>query len=299
MQNRIIQGCMRIDHLSDDELYQLILVDIRNGINFFDHADIYGKNGQCEKRFGAILSQHPELRDQMIIQTKCGILSDSFGPYYDSSKKHILESVNNSLSNLNTDHLDYLLIHRPDALMDPKEIADAFDELYDSGKVIHFGVSNFNTEQMKYIKPFVHQKIEANQMQFSICHTQLIDHEFYTDTDSNEVPDCEVTLMYYCKGANIAVQGWSPFQFGFFAGVFIDNPAYLELNNELQALADKYKCTKNAIAVAWCLRYSPIMRVISGSTNIERAEGIAKGNSIVLDKEEWYDVYAAAGHKLP
>ncbi|MEG0529398.1 MAG: aldo/keto reductase [Bacilli bacterium] len=301
MHNKIIQGCMRIDHISKDELYLLIKKELELGINFFDHADIYGRKNAFtqEQIFGEILEEHPELRSKMIIQTKCGIIPTPTGPYYDSSKAHILTQVEKSLKDLHVTYLDYLLIHRPDALMNPQEIAEAFDYLEQSGKVKHFGVSNFNVSQMKYLQKFVHQKLEVNQLQFSLCHTNLIDGEFFTNMDIDENANVNEDLMYYCKENNIIVQAWSPFQFGFFEGVFIDNLKFHELNSMLEDLAKKYNTTKNGIAAAWIIKYGDNMMVINGSTNIKRVSGLVNANYIQLTKEEWYNLYRLAGHKLP
>ncbi|MEG1565894.1 MAG: aldo/keto reductase [Bacilli bacterium] len=301
MHNKIIQGCMRIDHISKEKLYLLIKKELELGINFFDHADIYGRKNALtqEQLFGEILLEHPELRSKMIIQTKCGIIPTPDGPYYDSSKAHILAQVEKSLKDLHITYLDYLLIHRPDALMNPKEIAKAFDYLEQSGKVKHFGVSNFNVSQMKYLQKYVHQKLEVNQLQFSMCHTNLIDSEFFTNMDAVENSNANEDLMYYCKENNIVVQAWSPFQYGFFEGVFIDNLKFSELNSKLEELAKKYNTTKNGIAVAWIIKYSDNMMVINGSTNIDRVIGIVNANNICLTNEEWYSLYRLAGNKLP
>ena len=136
--SRIALGCMRIADKSVDEVDELIKTALDAGINFFDHADIYG-GGKSEKVFGEVLKRHPDYRQKMIIQTKCAIVP---GQRYDFSKEHILKSVDDSLMRLNTDYVDILLLHRPDALCDPKEVAEAFDELYEAGKVKYFGVSN-------------------------------------------------------------------------------------------------------------------------------------------------------------
>lgn len=298
MNDKIIQGCMRIKKMSDEDLYSLIMSDIEHGVNYFDHADIYA-HGECEKNFGRVLEAHPEIRGKIIIQTKCGIVLDHTGNYYDSSKKHILESVENSLENLHTDYIDYLLIHRPDAFMNAKEISDAFDILYKTGKVRHFGVSNFNKHQLDYLISNCHQLIEVNQLQFSLCHSQLIDGEFLTDVDTEAAQSSDSELIYYCKKKNIRIQAWSPFQFGFFEGIFLDNPEYPELNAKLKELAIKYSCAENTIATAWILNYAPIMSVIAGSTNADRMADISKALEVKLTKKEWYDLYRAAGHLLP
>ena len=297
---KVIQGCMRIASMTDEDLYKLVVSEMEKGIIFFDHADIYG-NGECEKKFGKLLKNHPELRSKMIIQTKVGIFKKSDGTitYYNSSKEYILGQVSKSLENLQCGYLDYLLIHRPDALMDPKEIAEAFDSLYTEGKAKHFGVSNCSSSQIDYIQSYCKQKLEVNQLQFSLGHTSLIDGEFYTDTKFEEHLHNETELLYYCRKHGIAIQCWSPFQYGFFEGTFIDCDKFPELNKELQTLADKYKCDKNAIAVSWLLAVPGEIQVIIGTTNLNRVLNCARAPEIKLTREEWYRLYIAAGHKLP
>lgn len=298
MTSNIIQGCMRIKKMNEEDLYNLIVSDIENGVNYFDHADIYAR-GECEKNFGKVLAAHPEIRGKIIIQTKCGIVLDNTGNYYDSSKKHIVESVEKSLQNLNTSYIDYLLIHRPDALMDVKEISDAFDYLYKTGKVRHFGVSNFNKNQLENLIAKSHQLIEVNQLQFSLCHSQLIDGEFLTDIDNEAAQSANSDLVYFCRNHKIKIQAWSPFQFGYYEGIFLDNPKFPELNAKLKELAEKYNCDSNTIAAAWILNYAPNMSVIAGSTKPERMASIAKAKDIKLTRKEWYDLYRSAGHLLP
>lgn len=296
--NKIIQGCMRINNLSDDELYTLVTSEMEKGIVFFDHADIYGK-GECEAKFGKLLANHPELRQKMIIQTKVGICKDEVITHFNSSKEYIINQVNQSIKKLNCTYLDYLLIHRPDALMNPQEISEAFDILFKEGKVKHFGVSNFSESQISYLQSYCVQRLEVNQLQLSLCHTSLIDGEFYTNTKTNEQLYNETDLLYYCRKNRITIQCWSPFQYGFFEGVFIDNDKFPELNKVLEELAKKYDCSKNAIAVSWLLKIPGEIQVIIGSTNLKRVLDCTKANEITLTREEWYKLYVAAGHKLP
>lgn len=293
----VAQGCMRIGGLSTREVQNLIAELLDVGINFWDHADIYG-GGVCESIFGDALEKMPGMRDKLIVQTKCGIRP---GPFtrYDFSKEHILASVEGSLKRLKTDHLDYLLLHRPDMLMEPEEVAAAFDRLYDEGKVLHFGVSNHTAYQVELLKTAVRQPIEINQLQFSLAHTLLLDASVYLNTTDSHGISRDAGVLDYCRKNGITVQCYSPFQYGVFEGTFIGNPRYEALNEVLTRLAKKYNTTENGIAIAWILRHPANMQPIVGTTTPRRIEGIARGAEIRLTAEEWYELYAAAGNRLP
>ncbi len=293
----IIQGCMRIGTKSIKELEDLISTQLENGVSFFDHADIYGK-GKCEELFGEVLKATPSLRDKIQLQTKCAIRPGKY-TIYDFSKEHIIKSVEGSLKRLKTDYVDYLLLHRPDTLMEPEEVAEAFDLLYSSGKVRHFGVSNHTPMQIELLKNYVNQPIEINQMQFSIMHTGMIDSGFNSNTREEAAVNRDGYVLDYCRLKGITLQCWSPFQYGMFQGVFLGNEKFPEVNRVISKLMDKYKVTDSAIAVAWLLRHPANMQVVVGSTNINRLKAINKAAEIKLTREEWYEIYAAAGNRLP
>lgn len=294
----LVQGCMRISGLHDDELEQLIKTDLACGINFFDHADIYG-GGECEKAFGRILKKEPHLRDQMILQSKCDIHRGEQITYYDFSKDYILSCVDQSLDNLHTDHLDYLLLHRPDALMDPDEVNDAFDILYQSGKVLHFGVSNQSPAQMELMKKGVHYPLEINQIQLSVMHTPMLDAGFNVNTMFDGAIDRDQSVIEYCRIHDVTLQCWSPFQYGMFEGVFLNNEKFPEVNRVIDELAARYGVSNSSIAVAWLLRHPANMQVILGSTNVNRMSELVNSCDIELTREEWYRIYIAAGNMLP
>ncbi|MFT8363701.1 MAG: aldo/keto reductase [Sporolactobacillus sp.] len=294
----VVQGCMRINGKTEAEVEQLIETDLENGITYFDHADCY-TNGDCETLFGKVLGKRKDLRDRILLQSKCGIVHDTDFTYYDFSKEHLLETVNASLNRLQTDHLDYLLLHRPDALMEPEDVAAAFDRLYREGKVLHFGVSNQNPAQIDLLKKAVQQPLEVNQLQFSIMATGMIDQGINVNMTVPASSDRDGSILDYCRLNGITIQAWSPFQFGFFEGVFLDNPKFPRLNKTINALAAKYEVTNNAIAVAWILRHPADMQVILGTTNPERIAASVKGADITLTRQEWYEIYLAAGNKLP
>ncbi|GEB77370.1 aldo/keto reductase [Sporolactobacillus inulinus] len=296
----VVQGCMRIANMSEAEADRLIKTDLENGITFFDHADVY-TDGACEALFGKVLAKQPSLRDKITLQTKCGIVrgNEEHIKAYDFSKEHLLETVNASLKRLQTDHVDYLLLHRPDALVEPEEVAEAFDQLHSEGKVLHFGVSNQNPYQIELLKKYLHQPLEINQLQLSIKFTGMIDAGINVNMTVDGASDRDGSILDYCRLNDVTIQAWSPFQYGFFEGVFLDNPKFPELNQKIDEIAKKYGVSNNAIAVAWILRHPAEMQVILGTTNIDRVAASAKGAEITLTRQEWYDIYQAAGNKLP
>lgn len=287
-------GCMRISSLSEKELSGYIHTALECGVNFFDHADIYG-GGECEALFGRVLAAEPALRDKMILQGKCGIGKGM----YDFSKEHILNSVDGILSRLHTDHLDFLLLHRPDALMEPEEVGEAFDQLESAGKVKHFGVSNFSSRQLELLQSGLKQKLRANQMQFSIMCTGMIDHGLQANTEFPHAADRDGEILDYCRLNRITMQSWSPFQYGFFEGVFIDNEKFPKLNETLAKVGEKYGVSKSAIAVAWILRHPAKMQVIVGTTNPGRLQDICTAGGVELSRADWYEIYRSAGNDLP
>lgn len=287
-------GCMRISSMSEKDLSAYIHTALDCGVNFFDHANIYG-GGDCESLFGRVLAAEPGLRDKLVLQSKCGIRKG----LYDFSREHILESVDGILSRLHTDHLDFLLLHRPDALMEPDEVAEAFDRLESAGKVRHFGVSNFNSRQLELLQSGLRQPLRANQMQFSVACTGMIDHALCTNTEFPHAADRDGEILDYCRLKGVTMQAWSPFQYGFFEGVFIDSEKYPELNATLQKMGEKYGVSKSAMAVAWILRHPAKMQVIAGTTNAARLKDLSTAADIELSRPDWYEIYLSAGNRLP
>jgi predicted oxidoreductase len=292
--SEISLGCMRISGLPNQEISTLIHTALDEGINFFDHADIYG-GGKSEAKFAEALSMTPSLREKMILQTKCGIRKGAF----DFSKEHILEAVDGSLKRLQTDYLDVLLLHRPDALVEPEEVAEAFTILQDSGKVKYFGVSNQNPMQIELLTKFVKQRIIFNQLQFSITNTGMIDAGINVNMEISQSVDRDGSILDYCRLKDITIQPWSPFQYGFFEGVFLDNEKFPELNQKIDALAAAKGVANTAIAIAWILRHPAHMQPIVGTTKPGRLKDMCKASDITLTRHEWYEIYLAAGNKLP
>lgn len=287
-------GCMRITGLgSKAEVRSLIDTAMDQGINFFDHADIYA-DGEAEAIFGEAAADIP--REKMIIQTKCAIHP---GTSYDFSKENILKSVEGSLKRLKTDYVDVLLLHRPDTLMEPEEVAEAFETLEKQGKVRYFGVSNENAMQMELLNHYCGGRIVADQLQFSIAHCDIIDSGLNVNVHNDAGTNRDGGVLEYCRLKNITIQAWSPFQYGMFEGVFLGSEKFPELNKLIGELAEKYQVTDNAIAVAWILRHPARIQTIVGSTNKKRVEDICKASDVRLTREEWYALYMAAGKQLP
>ena len=287
-------GCMRIADMELGALEALIETAIEGGMNFFDQADFYG-NHLSETRFGEVLKHNPSLRAKMLIQSKCGIRNG----FYDSSYEHIVASAENSLRKLNVEYLDALLIHRPDALVEPEEVARAFGDLEKAGKVRYFGVSNHNPMQIEVLKQAVGQKLLFNQMQMSLVHTGMLDQGINVNTDFPGAVDRDGGVLEYCKLHQMVLQVWSPFQHGFIEGVFLDHPDFPDVNRKLDELSEKYGVTKTAMAVAWLLRIPMMIQVIAGTTNPSRVKEIISGADTVLSREDWYALYRSAGNTLP
>jgi predicted oxidoreductase len=292
--SEISLGCMRISKMANEEISTLIHTALDEGINFFDHADVYG-GGKSEEKFSEALDMNSDLREKMILQTKCGIRKDSF----DFSKAHILEAVDGSLKRLRTDYIDVLLLHRPDALVEPEEVAEAFTILETSGKVKYFGVSNQNPMQIELLCTFVKQKIHFNQLQLSITNTGMIDAGINVNMQIDRSINRDGGILDYCRLKDIIIQPWSPFQYGFFEGVFLDNPRFPELNQKINAIAAGKGVPNTAIAIAWLLRHPAHMQPIIGTTNPDRVKDSCKASGITLSREEWYQIYLAAGNQLP
>ncbi|BBM19575.1 MULTISPECIES: aldo/keto reductase [Enterococcus] len=293
----IALGIMRMSALTSTKAAEVLDTALENEINFIDSADMYG-DGKSELIFGAALKEAKISRDKFFIQSKGGIVTGD-DKRYDFSKKHLLASVDGILERMGIDYLDSYLLHRPDPLMEPEEIAEAFDLLQASGKVRHFGVSNFNPEQFQLLQSHVDQKLLINQLQFSIMHTGMIDYGMHTNMTDTRSFDHDGGVLEFSRRNGVTIQAWSPFQYGFFEGVFVDNEKFPELNELLAKLAKKYDTNKNAIATAWILRHPANMQVILGTMNPKRIKESAAGGDVTLTKQEWYDVYFAAGNDLP
>lgn len=298
--NPIIQGLMHLEKLSKEDLYALIKYDLEHGVKYFDISDVYG-DGQSEELLGQVLTEHPELREQMFIQTKCGIVRDRANDimYLDLSYEHILESVEGSLKRMNIKYIDQLLLHRPDIFFNAHEVARAFATLSQQGKVLSFGVSNFPHEGLKYLKDHTNIPITVNQLQLGLGHLDLVREVLNTNMNNEEGTEHTGELFFYMKRYNIGLQCWSPFQHGFFEGNIFNDPKMKECNEYLELLGKKYGVSKCAIATSFLLVLGNDVQVITGSTNIKHVQEAIDGSKIRITKQEWYTLYRKSGNLLP
>ena len=288
-------GCMRINSLDKKQAEAFVSTALEHGANFFDHADVYG-DGVCEEIFSEAVHMSDDVREKLILQSKCGITRKNT---FDFSKEHILNSVDGILKRLKTDYLDVLLLHRPDALVEPEEVAEAFHILASKGKVKNFGVSNQKPMQIDLLKKHVKQPLVANQLQLSITNANMISNGINVNMENSEAVDRDGSILDYCRLNDMTIQPWSPFQYGFFEGVFLDNSKFPELNQAINAVADNYGVSNVTIAIAWLLRHPARMQPVTGTMNIQRLIDCTKAADITLTRQEWYDIYRAAGNILP
>lgn len=298
--SEISLGCMRMASLSVKEAETVVQTALDEGIDFFDHADIYG-GGLSEEIFAKAIHMSPAVREKILLQTKCGIVHNSKGENaaFDFSKEHILEAVEGSLKRLNTDYIDVLLLHRPDALVEPEEVAEAFNILHSSGKVRHFGVSNQKPMQIELLQKYVDQKLIVNQLQLSVTNASMITNGIYVNMENDSAIDRDGSILDYCRLKDITVQAWSPFQYGMFKGPFLGNEKFPELNQKIDEVAEARGITNSAVAIAWILRHPAKIQPIVGTMNPQRLKDICKASGAELTRQEWYDISKAAGYILP
>ena len=288
-------GCMRIKDLTPGETQTFIKTAMDEGAVFFDHADVYG-DGLCEEMFAEAIGMNAAVREKIIIQTKCGIVR---GKMFDFSRERILTAVDASLKRLRTEYIDVLLLHRPDALVEPEEVADAFEQLHSRGKVRHFGVSNQNPMQIQLLQKFVRRPIVANQMQLSVAFASMVVKGLHVNMLDDVAVDRDGYILDFCRLHDITIQTWSPFQYGYFEGVFIDNPKFPELNARLNELAGKYGSTPTGVAIAWLMRHPAGFQTVTGTTNPSRLVECIRATDVRMTREDWYALYLAAGYTLP
>ncbi|MFC2946987.1 aldo/keto reductase [Virgibacillus sediminis] len=292
--SNIALGCMNMGKESVEKAEKTIREALELGVDLFDHADIYA-GGLSEEVFAKAINMNSSVRERFKIQTKTGIRKG----FYDFSKEHILRSVEDSLRRLHTDHVDVLLLHRPDTLVEPEEVAEAFDKLYTSGKVKHFGVSNHNPMQIELLNKYVEQDLIVNQLQFSVMHTGMIDKGLQVNTRHDNSLDRDGSVLDYSRLHDMTIQAWSPFRYGVFEGFFLDNEAFPELNDKLQEIGDRYGVSKSAAAIAWILRHPAGIQPIVGTMTPERLKKISAASELEITRQEWYEIYRAAGNGLP
>ncbi|CJD52366.1 aldo/keto reductase [Streptococcus pneumoniae] len=295
--SEIVLGMMRIKDKSVKEVEELVETALSVGINAFDLADIYGR-GRCEELLGLVLKNRPDLREKMWIQSKCGIRIEEF-TYFDFSKDYIIKSVDGILQRLKIDHLDSLLLHRPDALMESDQVAEAFNLLYKQGKVRDFGVSNQNPMMMELLKKDVKQPLAVNQLQLSAAFTPGFESAFHVNMEDSQAAMRDGSIFEYCQLHDVVIQAWSVLQFGYFKGNFVGNEKFQALNQVLDRLAIKYRVTSSTIAISWILRYPAKMQAVVGTTNPKHLREVSQAANFSLTRKEWYEIYLAAGNNLP
>jgi predicted oxidoreductase len=288
-------GCMRLNTVPRAGAEKLVKTALDAGYNFFDHADVYG-DGTCEEIFADVVGMNASVREKLILQTKCGIRK---GIAFDFSRDHILKSVDGSLKRLKTDYLDILLLHRPDLLMEGEEVAEAFGILNASGKVRYFGVSNQNPMQIQLLRKYVKQPIVANQLQLSVTNANMISQALHVNMEDDKAVNRDGSVLDFCRLHDITIQPWSPFQYGFFEGVFLGSGKFPKLNAKIDEIAGKYSVTNTAIVIAWLLRHPARFQPVTGTMNPGRLKECIKAENIVLTRDEWYGIYLAAGNILP
>ena len=291
----IAVGCMRIKDVEQKTAEHFVQTALELGANYFDHADIYG-GGECESVFAEAAGMNSSVREKMFLQSKCGIVP---GKMFDFSKQHILDSVDGILKRLKTEYLDALLLHRPDALVEPEEVADAFDILESNGKVRNFGVSNQDPNFIQLMQKYVKQPIVANQLQLSITNASIITQSLNMNILDDKYLDRDNGILNFCRLHDITIQAWSPFQYGFFEGVFLGSDKFPVLNMKIDEIAEKYSVSNTTIAMAWILRHPAKIQPVTGTINVERLKDCVKASEISLTREEWYEIYLAAGYRLP
>lgn len=301
--SQIILGCGHFHKISTAQTSALVDTALEQGINFFDHADVYGSEvhgtGKSEEVFGEVLKARPGLREDVFIQSKCGLVNYwSPETYYSFDPQHIQTAVEGSLKRLQTDYLDVLLLHRPDPLMEPKVVGEAFQKLHDSGKVRHFGVSNMNPLQMQLLQSGLKQRLIVNQVQFSVVHTPMLDAGLHVNMACDAATMRDGGTIEYARLHGVGLQAWSPFHYGENVGIYLGSDQYPELNAVLNELAARYDVPPAAIAIAWILRHPARIQPLVGSTKPRRLMDACRACDVSLTREDWWRLYKAAGNTV-
>lgn len=299
-QSKLLLGMMRLKDITVPQLEETIGYCLENGIRHFDLSDVYCRH-ESEKKFGEVMKLHPEWRKDMLIQTKCGILktgSDDAVTYMDLSKKHILESLDDSLERMNLDYLDCYLLHRVDIFMDSREISEAFDEIEKENKARSFGVSNMNIEQIEYLKSDVKQPLVLDQLQVSLGQLSLISQNFNVNAPDQKV-NLQDGLFFYLKRKKMILQCWSPFVYGFFKNTIFREESMQKTRDVMEELAEKYHITPAGIAISFLTSLGENVEVVIGSMNPKHIQEAIDGSKVTLSRQDWYRLYLSTGNLLP
>lgn len=313
--SRIILGCMSLgggwenrNPITEEDVAEAeraVDAALSIGINMFDHADIYAR-GKAEETFGRLLKRRPDLRDQIVIQSKCGLrFAEGDVPFrYDFSKEHILEAVEDSLRRLGTDFLDILLLHRPDPLMEPEEVAEAFEQLKSSGKVRYFGVSNMNAAQIRFLQQALPDPLVANQIELSLAHLDFLDEGVHVNQKAGTSVHFSQGLLEFAQMEGIQIQAWSPLAKGRFSGRDVtDQPEQIQKTAALvQEMARKKETSPEAIVLGWLMKHPAMIQPVIGTINPDRIRACQDAEKVAeaMSREEWYQLYVSArGRALP
>lgn len=310
--SRIAFGCMGLGKgqspvTEDDVLMAERAVDaaLSAGITFFDHADIYAR-GNAEAVFGQVLRRRPELRGRIVIQSKCGIrpADGKFGKRYDFSQAHILSSVDGILTRLGIEQLDILLLHRPDCLMEPEAIAEAFDILKSSGKVRHFGVSNMSASQVRLLQSALSEPLVVNQLELSLKRLDWLDQGVLVNRKTDRAVSFPEGTLEYCRMENIQIQAWGALAQGRFSGRMMEQAAETERSTAqlVQRMANEKETAPEAIVLGWLMRHPAMIMPVVGTVNAARIQACADAvrQSEWMTREEWYELYSISrGNDIP
>jgi predicted oxidoreductase len=312
--SRVVFGCMGIggdwnqepltknDYITAEAAVEAAL---SIGITMFDHADIY-KMGKSESVFGQILKNRPDLRDQIVLQSKCGIrMADGVFPArYDFSKNHIVTAVDGILARLGVEHIDVLLLHRPDPLMEPDEVAEAFNVLRSSGKVRHLGVSNMTAAQIRFLQRSIPEPLVVNQLEMSLARTDWLDQGILVNQKEGAKVNFADGLMEHCQMENLQIQAWGPLAQGVYSGRSLDGAtdAVKQTAALVQQMANDKETTPEAIVLGWLMKHPAYIQPVIGTSSAERVLACkdAVRQSQLMSREEWYGLYESSrGHRVP
>jgi len=308
----VIYGCMGLggdwnnSPVAKEDLrlaHRVVDAAVAAGINFFDHADIY-TFGKAEEVFGRVLNERPELRQHIYLQSKCAIrFQDEQGPKrYDFSKEWLSQSVDEILARLNIEYLDILLLHRPDPLMEPEELADTFRSLKASGKVRHFGVSNMHGQQMAFLQGYLDAPLVVNQIEVSLSQLDWLDEGVMAGNPAGSHLNFAAGTLEYCRQQKVQVQSWGSLCQGLFSGRDVSNePLSVQATAALVAeYAECYETSRESIVLAWLMRHPVGIQPVIGTTNVGRISACAQSTEVTLSREQWYALYVAArGEEVP